>query len=174
MSPTLSYYAGTYTSVSQLNGLTALNGAPTDAGAYTVLSSFPGSADYNAATGLANFTIGQRRGLGVTAREPLHVLRLDAARNAVVVGPAAALERDTVAVEGVTFQSGAWPEAPFEALVKLRYKAPAVPATVTLLPDARAEVRLRAPQRAITPGQAAVFYDAAAGEQVLGGGLIAA
>jgi tRNA-uridine 2-sulfurtransferase len=124
--------------------------------------------------GLANYTIGQRKGLGVTAREPLHVLRLDAARNAVVVGPAAALERDTVAVEGVAFQSGVWPEEPFDALVKLRYKAPAVPATITPLPQARAEVRLRTPQRAITPGQAVVFYAAPNGEQVLGGGLIAA
>ncbi|HEY7982892.1 MAG TPA: tRNA 2-thiouridine(34) synthase MnmA [Ktedonobacterales bacterium] len=124
--------------------------------------------------GLANYTIGQRKGLGVTAREPLHVLRLDAATNAVVVGPAAALERDRVLVEGVAFQSGAWPAAPFAALVKLRYKAPAVAATVTPLAEGRAEVRLAAPQRAITPGQAAVFYEAATGEQVLGGGLIAA
>jgi tRNA-specific 2-thiouridylase len=124
--------------------------------------------------GLANYTIGQRKGLGVTAREPLHVLRLDTKRNSVVVGPATALEREIVTVEGVTFQSGTWPEAPFEALVKLRYKAPAVLATVTPLPEARAEIRLHAPQRAITPGQAAVFYEAATGEQVLGGGLIAA
>jgi tRNA-uridine 2-sulfurtransferase len=124
--------------------------------------------------GLANYTIGQRKGLGVTAREPLHVLRLDAPRNAVVVGPAAALEQDTVTVEGVAFQSGTWPEQPFDALVKLRYKAPAVPATVIPLPEARAEVRLSLPQRAITPGQAAVFYAAPSGEQVLGGGLIAA
>ena len=57
VSPSLSYYAGTYSSASQLTGLTALNGAPTDAGAYTVLATFPGSADYNAATGLANFRI---------------------------------------------------------------------------------------------------------------------
>jgi tRNA-specific 2-thiouridylase len=122
--------------------------------------------------GLAYYTVGQRKGLGLTARAPLHVLQLDAARNALVVGPAEALDRDAFTVRETTFTSGTVPDAPFEALVKVRYKAPARPARVTPFGDGRAAVRLTEPQRAITPGQAAVFYDAATGDQVLGGGII--
>ncbi len=122
--------------------------------------------------GLAYYTVGQRKGLGLTAREPLHVLQLDAARNALVVGASTALEQDRLTVTGTSYTSGSTPDVPFDAYVKVRYKAPVVPAVVTPLPDDRAEIRLAQPQRAITPGQAAVFYDAATGEQVLGGGLI--
>jgi tRNA-specific 2-thiouridylase len=122
--------------------------------------------------GLAYYTIGQRKGLGVSAREPLHVLHLDAARNAVVVGPAEALERHTFTVTQTTYTSGDEPDAPFEAEVKVRYKAQPQPATVTPLPGGRAEIRLSQPQRAITPGQAAVFYGGATGDEVLGGGII--
>jgi tRNA-specific 2-thiouridylase len=129
-------------------------------------------AQVGAHEGLAYYTVGQRKGLGVAAREPLHVLQLDPARNALVVGPGAALEHDTFTVRQVSYSSGVIPAEPFAARVKVRYKAPLLPAEVTPLPDDRASVRLAAPQRAITPGQAAVFYDAARGEQVIGGGLI--
>ena len=122
--------------------------------------------------GLAYYTIGQRKGLGVAAREPLHVLRLDAAGNALVVGPAAALERDSFSVKQTTFTSGIVPAEPIDVRVKVRYKAAPVSATVMPLPGARAEVRLAQPQRAITPGQAAVFYGGERWETVLGGGLI--
>lgn len=122
--------------------------------------------------GLAYYTIGQRKGLGVAAREPLHVLRLDPSQNAVVVGSAADLARDTFSVHQTTWTSDAAPSAPFAAQVKLRYKAPLVDATVTPLPAGRAEVRLAAPARAITPGQAAVFYGGLDGDEALGGGLI--
>lgn len=122
--------------------------------------------------GLAYYTVGQRKGLGLTSREPLHVLRLDAARNALVVGPADALEREVFTVQQTSYISGQVPSEPFAAQVKVRYKAPVQAATVTPLPEGRAAVRFVEPQRAVTPGQAAVFYDAATGEQVLGGGLI--
>lgn len=122
--------------------------------------------------GLAYYTVGQRKGLGLSSREPLHVLRLDAEHNALHVGPSTALERDTFTVHGMTCISGETPIAEFDANVKVRYKAPAVLASVMPLPDGRAQVCLRQPQRAITPGQAAVFYDASAAELVLGGGLI--
>jgi tRNA-specific 2-thiouridylase len=122
--------------------------------------------------GLAYYTVGQRKGLGVSAREPLHVLQLDSARNALVVGSAALLERDKLTVTGVLYSSGEAPNAPFAARVKVRYKAAAVPGWVTPRGEGRAEVRLEQPQRAVTPGQAAVFYDAATGDTVLGGGLI--
>jgi tRNA-specific 2-thiouridylase len=123
-------------------------------------------------TGLSAYTIGQRKGLGVTAREPLHVVRLDSARNAVVVGGAAALERDIFGVRQTTFTSGNAPQEPFPAWVKVRYKATPQPALVTPLAGDRAEVRLERPQRAITPAQAAVFYGGVDGDEVIGGGLI--
>lgn len=122
--------------------------------------------------GLAYYTIGQRKGLGVSAREPLHVLRMDATRNALVVGPSAALERESFTVRQTTFNSGNVPIEPFDAYIKVRYKTPPVRATVMPLPGGRAAITLAQPQRAVTPGQAAVFYDGATGEQVLGGGLI--
>lgn len=123
-------------------------------------------------TGLANYTVGQRKGLGMSAREPLHVLRLDGAQNAVIVGPAAALERDTFTVRETTWTRDTPPDGPTPVEVKVRYKAPLVPGVVTPLPDGRAEVTLKQPIRAVTPGQAAVFYGGAAGDEALGGGLI--
>ena len=122
--------------------------------------------------GLAYYTIGQRKGLGISAREPLHVLKLDAARNAVVVGPAAALDRHEFTVRETTWPSGAALTEPVEVMVKVRYKATPAPGLVTPLPDGRASITLYEPLRAITPGQAAVFYAGADGDEVLGGGLI--
>ncbi len=122
--------------------------------------------------GLAYYTVGQRKGLGVMAREPLHVLRLDASRNAVVVGSAAQLERDSFTIGQTTWTSDHAPAEPFTTRAKLRYKAPLVAATVTPLGDGRAEVRLDQPARAVTPGQAAVFYGGAEGDEALGGGII--
>lgn len=122
--------------------------------------------------GLAYYTVGQRKGLGVMAREPLHVLRLDASRNAVVVGSAAQLERDSFTISQTTWTSDHAPTEPFTTRAKLRYKAPLVAATVTPLSDGRAEVRLDQPARAVTPGQAAVFYGGAEGDEALGGGII--
>ena len=122
--------------------------------------------------GLAYYTVGQRKGLGVASQTPLHVLKLDATRNALVVGSAAALERDTFTVWQTTYPSGHPRTEPFAAQVKVRYKATPVAGVVTPLPEGRAEVRLERPQRAITPGQAAVFYGGSTGDEVLGGGLI--
>lgn len=124
--------------------------------------------------GLAYYTIGQRKGLGISSHEPLHVLRLDAATNAVVVGPSAQLDRQEFVVGNTTFTSGSAPQEPFTADVKVRYKATAQPATITPLSDGRAKVRMDSPQRAITPGQAAVFYGGDMGVEVLGGGIIEA
>ena len=123
-------------------------------------------------SGLANFTVGQRKGLGISAHEPLHVLRLDSARNAVIVGPAAALERDCFTVHQTTWTRDTPPDGPVRVAIKVRYKAEPVRGLVTPLPDGRAEVALEQPIRAVTPGQAAVFYGGADGDEALGGGLI--
>ncbi len=122
--------------------------------------------------GLAYYTIGQRKGLGLTSREPLHVLKLDRTRNAVIVGDAQRLERDTFTIQQVNYLSGEVPAGSFEANVRVRYKAPDVPAVVTPLGPATAQITLARPQRAITPGQAAVFYGGVTGDEVLGGGII--
>jgi len=123
-------------------------------------------------SGLANFTVGQRKGLGISAHEPLHVLRLDSARNAVIVGPAVALERDHFTVHQTTWTRDMPPDEPVRVEIKVRYKAQPVRGLVTPLPDGRAEVALEQPIRAVTPGQAAVFYGGADGDEALGGGLI--
>ncbi|MBZ5540446.1 MAG: tRNA 2-thiouridine(34) synthase MnmA [Acidobacteriia bacterium] len=121
-------------------------------------------------SGLHQFTVGQRKGLGIATGEALYVIALDTAANRVIVGEDAALRETVCAVEGVNWIAGAAPEQPLRAEVKIRHKHEAAPATVEPLGAAGARVTFDAPQRAITPGQAAVFY---AGEVVLGGGWIA-
>jgi len=122
--------------------------------------------------GLAYYTIGQRKGLGVTSTEPLHVLQIDAQQNALIVGPAQALEKTSFTVGKMHYVSGEIPTEPFEAAVRVRYKATEQPALVTPLDGRRAQVTLLQPQRAITPGQGAVFYGGEDGDEVLCGGII--
>ena len=122
--------------------------------------------------GLAYYTIGQRKGLGITSPEPLHVIQIDAAQNALVVGPAEALQKTGCTVGKMHYVSGEIPTAPFKAFVRIRYKAPEQEALVTPLEGERAQVSFTRPQRAITPGQAAVFYGGEDGDEVLCGGLI--
>jgi len=123
--------------------------------------------------GLAYYTIGQRKGLGITSHEPLHVLKIDSARNALVVGPAAALDQQEFLVGKMHYLTGEMPSEPFEAYVRVRYKANEQLALVTPLAGEQARVTLLHPQRAITPGQAAVFYGGEDGNEVLCGGIIA-
>jgi tRNA-specific 2-thiouridylase len=120
-------------------------------------------------TGIHNFTIGQRKGLGFAAGKPLYVLSIDPEKNRVVVGEDEVLRKNITEVEEVNWISIENPEAPLRAIVKIRHKHAAAPATVEPLGANRARVMFDAPQRAITPGQAAVFYD---GDRVLGGGWI--
>ena len=119
--------------------------------------------------GLPLYTIGQRRGLGIAAKQPLYVTALDIARNAVVVGPQEALDRHTLDATQVTFVSPELPSAPFDCQAQIRSHAAPVAARVT--PDApeHIHVAFARPQRAISPGQAVVLYD---GDVVLGGGRI--
>lgn len=122
--------------------------------------------------GLAYYTIGQRKGLGLTSPEALHVLKIDAEQNALIVGPASALEKSTFTVGKMHYLSGTTPDKPFAAKVRVRYKAPEIEALVTPLEGNRVAVTLSRPQRAITPGQAAVFYDSQDGDEVLCGGIL--
>jgi tRNA-specific 2-thiouridylase len=142
--------------------------------------------------GIANYTIGQRRGLGIAAGKPMYVTQLDVLNNRVVMGGADDLlsaglvaERvnllaDVVAAAGPdggesrgsceeSAGSGSAGAGSFRAQVKIRYLHEAALATVRLLPRRRANIAFDAPQRAVTPGQAVVFYD---GDRVLGGGWI--
>ncbi|MBL8046392.1 MAG: tRNA 2-thiouridine(34) synthase MnmA [Anaerolineales bacterium] len=119
--------------------------------------------------GLPFYTIGQRKGIGVSGPEPLYVIGSRPAENALVVGTLNELGNDRLTVSRAHWVSGVTPSEPFQAEVKIRYKAPPVPATITPLPNQRAEVVFSQRLRDITPGQVAVFYE---GEVVLGNGII--
>jgi tRNA-specific 2-thiouridylase len=119
--------------------------------------------------GLAYYTIGQRKGLGVQSPVPLYVLARDAATNTLVIGVAAELGSSALTARSVNWIAGAAPPEPFRAQVKTRYTAREAWALVTPLEGDRVDVLFDVPQRDITAGQAAVFY---ADDVVLGGGLI--
>src|SRR6266480_6082023 len=119
--------------------------------------------------GVHNFTIGQRKGLGFAAGKPLYVLSIDTQNNRVVVGEDEALRKQTFEVENVNWVSIAQPSGTIRATVKIRHKHEPAPATVDALDDNCAHLTFDTPQRAITPGQAAVFYD---GDRVLAGAWI--
>jgi len=118
--------------------------------------------------GIQLFTIGQRHGLRIAFGRPMYVVRLDAAANAVVVGPADALLRRELTASGVNWIVEP-PREPLRAAVKIRYRQAALPATVRPLPDGRASVEFDEPARAVAPGQAAVFC---LDDVVAGGGWI--
>lgn len=119
--------------------------------------------------GVAFYTIGQRKGLGISSAKPLYVVELDAGRNRVVVGDDSLLARAEFTVRDCNWIPWETPPANCEVTVKIRYNHPGTAATVTFLDSGRAQVKLTEPQRAITPGQAAVFYQE---DLVVGGGWI--
>ena len=121
--------------------------------------------------GIHRFTVGQRKGLGLSSSPsgaPMYVLALKPDDRQVVVGPKASLERTTLTAAGVNWIEGA-PAGAVRATVQIRHRHPPAAATVRAVGDGRADVVFDAPQIAITPGQAAVFYD---GDTVVGGGWI--
>jgi tRNA-specific 2-thiouridylase len=119
--------------------------------------------------GTYRYTIGQRRGLGVSTPQRSYVVEVDAVANRIVVGPAELLARRALEAVRVNWIA-ARPEGPLEADVKIRYRGDPSPAVVEPRDRDEARVEFRTPQRAVTPGQSVVFY---AGDEVVGGGTIA-
>ncbi|MGA3265309.1 MAG: tRNA 2-thiouridine(34) synthase MnmA [Verrucomicrobiota bacterium] len=120
--------------------------------------------------GIEFYTIGQRRGLGITTPKPVYVVELDAEHNRVIVGDESALERGEFTATHCNWIPFDQLTEPVEVTAKIRYSHPGTPATVTPSGNGSVNVKLHSPQRAITPGQAAVFYQ---DDLVLGGGWIA-
>ena len=119
--------------------------------------------------GVHNYTVGQRKGLGVAAGKPLYVVELDRAANRVVVGDDSDLRSNVCEIRDVNWISFAALEGPVRAMVKIRHRHEPAAATVEPIDATSARVIFDEPQRAITPGQAAVCYS---GDVVLGGGWI--
>jgi tRNA-specific 2-thiouridylase len=118
--------------------------------------------------GVHRFTVGQRRGLGLSGPAPRYVVRIDAEAARVVVGTSEEASRERFEVREASWVAGAPPAAPFEARVKVRHRHEGEAATVSPSPGGAA-VRLARPVRGVAPGQAAVFY---VGDEVIGGGRI--
>ena len=119
--------------------------------------------------GIHRFTVGQRKGLGVSAPAPLYVLRIDADTGDVVVGPKGSLEQTGLTASGVNWIAVDAPAEWLRVEAQIRHRHAAAPARVRALADGRAELVFDTPQAAITPGQAVVFYD---DDLVVGGGWI--
>jgi tRNA-specific 2-thiouridylase len=119
--------------------------------------------------GVHNFTIGQRKGLGFAAGKPFYVVAIDRENNRVVVGDDESLRTTMCEVQDVNWISLEAPSKSLRASVKIRHKHVPADATITPLDATHARIIFDIPQRAITSGQGAVFYD---GERVLGGGWI--
>lgn len=123
----------------------------------------------NSHDGIHRYTIGQRRGIGISSERPLYVISIDASQNRVVVGSQEELLRDEFGAANVNWIAFDEPGEPVRAEVRVRYRHTAMPATITPKENGRAHISFDEPQRAITPGQATVFYR---GDEVIGGGWI--
>jgi tRNA-uridine 2-sulfurtransferase len=119
--------------------------------------------------GVHRFTVGQRKGLGIAAAEPMYVLELRPADQTIVVGPRPDLERADLMASGVNWIAGTPPSGSLRVAAQIRHRHQPAPATVNAVEDGRASVQFDSAVMAVTPGQAVVFYD---GEVVLGGGWI--
>jgi len=120
--------------------------------------------------GIEFYTIGQRKGLGITTPKPVYVVELDAENNRVIIGDESSLDRDEFAATNCNWHPFDKLTGPIEVTAKIRYNHPGTPATVTPTGNGSVKVKLHSAQRAITPGQAAVFYQ---DDLVVGGGWIA-
>ncbi len=120
-------------------------------------------------TGLADYTIGQRKGLRIAYREPLYVIDKDQENNALIVGTRSELGHNKMIVDQFHWILGEAPAAQFVSDVKIRYKSPIIQGRIDMINKSKMEVRFQQPVRDITPGQRAVLYDE---DRVLGGGVI--
>lgn len=120
-------------------------------------------------TGIHRYTIGQRRGLGIAHEKPLYVVQIERAKNQIIVGEQDELDTIEFVAKGVNWVAFDTPSEPVKADVKVRYRHDPTPATIFPLPDNMARIVFDTPQRAITPGQATIFYN---GDEVVGGGWI--
>jgi tRNA-uridine 2-sulfurtransferase len=119
--------------------------------------------------GLHQYTVGQRKGLGISTAHPMYVVALDRAQNRLIIGEDKELRSTTCEVRNVNWIPYVVPDGSVQASVRIRNRHEPAEAEVTPIDATNARVTFREPQRAITPGQAAVFYS---GDQVLGGGWI--
>jgi tRNA-specific 2-thiouridylase len=119
--------------------------------------------------GILFYTIGQRRGLGISAPEPLYVVAIDGRNNTIIVGSKEDTYQDELIAAEVNWIAIEPPGQPIKARVKVRYLHPGAEAIVTPLAEDKVQVKFEEPQMALTPGQAAVFYN---GDSVIGGGTI--
>ncbi len=129
----------------------------------------PDGREVGAHNGVYRYTIGQRHGLGVSFGQPVYVKKIDPSRRAVYLAYDSELWKRAFILREVNWVSVAPPRKEINASVRIRYLAKEKPAAITPLGDGKAGVVFDAPERAITPGQSAVFYD---GEYLLGGGII--
>jgi tRNA-specific 2-thiouridylase len=120
-------------------------------------------------SGLAFYTIGQRKGIGISSLEPIYVIEKNIMKNTLIVGKIDELGRDKLTASNVNWVSGESPKTPFQATLKIRYKSPIVPAKITPLKDNTFQAKFERPIRDITPGQAAVIYK---DEEVIASGII--
>ena len=120
-------------------------------------------------TGIHRYTVGQRRGLGISNEKPLYVTQIERLKNQIIVGEEGELDSLEFVAKGVNWVAFDEPTEPVRANVKVRYRHEPAPATINALPDNRARIVFDEPQRAITPGQATIFYN---GDEVVGGGWI--
>ena len=122
--------------------------------------------------GIIHYTVGQRKGLGVTFGKPMFVLRIDAEKNEITLGEKGTEFSDTLIAHSVNFIPFDKLTEPIRVGAKVRYSAKEAQATVEPMADGCVKVTFDTPQRAITPGQAVVFYEIG-GDAVIGGGIIA-
>lgn len=119
--------------------------------------------------GIYNYTIGQRKGLGISVGKPMYVVSIDAGNNRVVLGESGKEYSDGLIASDLNWIAFAKLDGPLRAMAKIRYSAKESEAVITPIADNKVKVEFTCPQRAVTPGQSVVFYD---GDIVLGGGVI--
>jgi tRNA-specific 2-thiouridylase len=142
---------------------------------YAPAAAFPGPIlDYGGTVlgqhrGIMNYTIGQRKGLGIAAPAPLYVTAIEPERNAIVVGDKTQTYSDELVADNINWVRGMTPEFPLNIKARVRYRHAEAAAAVTPLDKGSVYVKFSAPQMAVTPGQTVVFYD---GDTLIGGGTI--